>query len=64
VLRAILAMAKEGTRVIYVAGNHDDNIREFCGSLFGNVSVRRRYVHATADGRDFSSCMVMSSTRR
>ena len=53
VLRAILAMAKEGTRVIYVPGNHDDNIREFCGSLFGNVSIRRRYVHATADGREF-----------
>ena len=40
VLRAILAMAKEGTRIIYVPGNHDDNIREFCGSMFGNV---RRY---------------------
>ena len=53
VLRAILAMAKEGTRVIYVPGNHDENIREFCGSLFGNVSIRRRYVHATADGREF-----------
>jgi UDP-2,3-diacylglucosamine pyrophosphatase LpxH len=53
VLRAILAMAKEGTQVIYVPGNHDENIREFCGSLFGNVSIRRRYVHATADGREF-----------
>jgi UDP-2,3-diacylglucosamine pyrophosphatase LpxH len=53
VLRAILAKAKEGTQVIYVPGNHDDNIREFCGSLFGNMSIRRRYVHATADGREF-----------
>ena len=53
VLRAILAKAKEGTKVIYVPGNHDDNIREFCGSLFGNMSIRRRYVHATADGREF-----------
>jgi UDP-2,3-diacylglucosamine pyrophosphatase LpxH len=53
VLRAILAMAKEGTQVIYVPGNHDDNIREFCGSLFGNLSIRRKYVHATADGREF-----------
>ena len=34
-------------------GNHDENIREFCGSLFGNVSIRRRYVHATADGSEF-----------
>jgi UDP-2,3-diacylglucosamine pyrophosphatase LpxH len=53
VLRAILAMAKEGTKVVYVPGNHDENIREFCGSLFGNVSIRRRYVHSTADGREF-----------
>ena len=44
---------KEGTQVIYVPGNHDENIREFCGSMFGNVSIRRRYVHATADGREF-----------
>src|SRR5688500_1012560 len=53
VLRAILAKAKEGTKVVYVPGNHDDNIREFCGSLFGNMSIRRKYVHATADGREF-----------
>ena len=53
VVRAILAKAKEGTQVIYVPGNHDDNIREFCGSLFGNMSIRRQYVHATADGREF-----------
>jgi len=53
VVRAILAMAKDGTQVIYVPGNHDDNIREFCGSLFGSLSIRRRYVHATADGREF-----------
>src|SRR4051812_47347939 len=39
VLRAILEKAKEGTKVIYVPGNHDDNIREFCGTLFGNVSI-------------------------
>jgi UDP-2,3-diacylglucosamine pyrophosphatase LpxH len=53
VIRAILSKAEEGTRVIYVPGNHDDNIREFCGSLFGNLSIRRKYVHATADGREF-----------
>jgi UDP-2,3-diacylglucosamine pyrophosphatase LpxH len=53
VLRALLAMAREGTKIIYIPGNHDDNIREFCGSLFGNVSIRRSYVHSTADGREF-----------
>jgi UDP-2,3-diacylglucosamine pyrophosphatase LpxH len=53
VVRAILAKAKEGTKVIYVPGNHDENLREFCGSMFGSLSIRRRYVHATADGREF-----------
>jgi UDP-2,3-diacylglucosamine pyrophosphatase LpxH len=53
VLRMILAKAREGTQVIYVPGNHDDNIREFCGSQFGNLKIRRRYVHSTADGREF-----------
>jgi UDP-2,3-diacylglucosamine pyrophosphatase LpxH len=53
VLRAILAKAKEGTQVIYVPGNHDEDIREFCGSQFGNLAIRRKYVHSTADGREF-----------
>jgi UDP-2,3-diacylglucosamine pyrophosphatase LpxH len=53
VLRTFLAMAKEGTKVIYVPGNHDEDIRDFCGSQFGNLTIRRKYVHSTADGREF-----------
>ncbi len=32
VLRTILSKAKKGTRVIYVPGNHDEDMREFCGT--------------------------------
>ena len=53
VLRAILGKAREGAQVVYVPGNHDENMREFCGSAFGNLKIRRKYVHATADGREF-----------
>jgi UDP-2,3-diacylglucosamine pyrophosphatase LpxH len=53
VLRMILAKAREGTQVIYVPGNHDENIRAFCGSQFGNLRIHRKYVHSTADGREF-----------
>jgi UDP-2,3-diacylglucosamine pyrophosphatase LpxH len=52
VLRAILDMARGGTKVIYVPGNHDQEMREFCGSVFGNLEIRRKYVHATANGRE------------
>jgi len=51
VLRTVLGKARSGTRVIYVPGNHDQELREFCGSVFGNLEIHREYVHDTADGR-------------
>ena len=51
VVRTILGKAKGGTRVIYIPGNHDEELREFCGSVFGNLEIHREYVHDTADGR-------------
>jgi UDP-2,3-diacylglucosamine pyrophosphatase LpxH len=51
VVRTLLGKAKGGTRVIYIPGNHDEDLREFCGSVFGNLEIRREFVHATADGR-------------
>jgi UDP-2,3-diacylglucosamine pyrophosphatase LpxH len=51
VVRTILGKAKGGTKVIYIPGNHDEDLREFCGSVFGNLEIRREYVHDTADGR-------------
>ncbi|MFV8818647.1 UDP-2,3-diacylglucosamine diphosphatase [Haliea sp. E17] len=53
VLRELLKKSRSGVEVIYVPGNHDQNFREFCGSQFGNVTLRERVVHTTADGRRF-----------
>jgi UDP-2,3-diacylglucosamine pyrophosphatase LpxH len=38
-------------RVIYVPGNHDDRVRDFCGVHFGGVVVVRDAIHEAADGR-------------
>lgn len=51
VIRTILGKAKRGTKVIYVPGNHDEVIRDYCGMDFGDVAIRREAVHTTADGR-------------
>ena len=51
VLRRILAMARSGTRVVYVPGNHDEVFRDFDGHVFANVEIRREAVHVTADGK-------------
>ena len=53
VVQKILRMARKGVKVIYVPGNHDDRVREFCGIHFGGVVVARDVIHQTADGRKF-----------
>jgi len=50
VLRTLLGMAKHGTRIVYIPGNHDEMLRELCGHRFGNLEVHREYVHTTARG--------------
>jgi UDP-2,3-diacylglucosamine pyrophosphatase LpxH len=51
VIRTILGIAKRGTRVVYIPGNHDSVFRDYDGMVFGNVEIRREAIHETADGR-------------
>jgi UDP-2,3-diacylglucosamine pyrophosphatase LpxH len=47
----LLKRAKRGAEVIYIPGNHDEVVRQFCGLDFGGVAIRRNAIHETADGR-------------
>lgn len=51
IVRSVLKLAKHGSRVIYVPGNHDDVLRDFVGLHFGGVEILPEDVHVTADGR-------------
>jgi UDP-2,3-diacylglucosamine pyrophosphatase LpxH len=51
VVQKLLRMARKGTRVIYLGGNHDSRVLDFQGVHFGGVIVDREAVHQTADGR-------------
>jgi len=37
--------------VVFVPGNHDEALRDYCETAFGDIRVEREYVHETADGR-------------
>ena len=50
-IRTVLGMAKHGTRVVYLPGNHDDAIRQYDGLTLGKIAIHDRVVHETADGR-------------
>ena len=51
VVQKVLRKARKGTRVTYVAGNHDEAMRQFAGLAFGGIDIRDEAVHVTADGR-------------
>jgi len=51
VVRRILKMAKHGTHVVYVPGNHDEVLRDYVGLAFGDVTIADLAIHETADGR-------------
>ena len=52
IVRILLSKAKQGTKVIYIPGNHDEPFRDFVGHDFGNLQVRKDAIHVTADGRN------------
>lgn len=51
VVRRILKLAHRGTRVVLIAGNHDEMLRPYAGMCFGGVEIALDAIHTTADGR-------------
>ena len=50
VIQKILRKARKGTRVVYIPGNHDELVGDFCGS-YGNIDIQRHAIHVTATGK-------------
>jgi UDP-2,3-diacylglucosamine pyrophosphatase LpxH len=53
VVQKLLRRARHGERVVFIPGNHDEVLRDYCGIVFGEVEVVDELVHETADGRRF-----------
>lgn len=53
VVQKVLRRARHGEKVIFVPGNHDEALREYVGTAFGDIQVVREHVHVAADGRRY-----------
>ncbi|MFA9443074.1 MAG: UDP-2,3-diacylglucosamine diphosphatase [Hyphomicrobium sp.] len=53
VLQKLLRKVRKGTRVVFIPGNHDEAMRQYCGMQFGGIEIERQTIHATADGRRY-----------
>jgi UDP-2,3-diacylglucosamine pyrophosphatase LpxH len=47
VIQKFLRMARKGTKIIYVIGNHDIYLESFIGEDFGNISIVEKSIHNT-----------------
>ena len=50
VVGEILRKVDEGVRVVYVPGNHDEFLRDYCGRSIAGIEVVREEIHETAAG--------------
>ncbi len=53
VIQKILRKARHGTKVVYVPGNHDENVREYDKHVFGDIIVKNSAIHTSATGKTF-----------
>ena len=52
-VQKMLKRARHQVKVVFVPGNHDEALREYAGSNFGDIRVVREAIHTAADGRRY-----------
>ncbi len=53
VIQKVLRKARHGTQIIYIPGNHDENVRDYDNYVFGDITVKKSDIHITAAGKRF-----------
>ena len=51
VVQKLLRRARKGTEIVYVPGNHDEFMRDFCDFEFGHIILSKESVHVGVDGK-------------
>jgi UDP-2,3-diacylglucosamine pyrophosphatase LpxH len=53
VVQKLLRRARHGEQIFLIPGNHDEALREYDDTAFGDIKVVREYIHTAADGRRY-----------
>ncbi len=52
-VQKVLRRARHGEKVCFIPGNHDEAMREYAGTSFGDVMIMNEYIHTANDGRRY-----------
>ena len=53
VVQKVLRRARHGERVVFIPGNHDEALRDYVNTAFGDIRILDEAAYTTADGRRF-----------
>lgn len=53
VLQKLLRKVRKGTRIVFIPGNHDEVLRDFCGMHFGGIDIVQNCIHTTTNGQRY-----------
>jgi len=53
VVQKVLRRARHGEHVMLIPGNHDEALREYIGTSFGDIQLVHELIHVTADGKQY-----------
>jgi len=53
IVQRVINKSRQGTRVIYIPGNHDEALRKHAGIEFNGIEIHLKHIHTTADKRCF-----------
>lgn len=53
IMHKLMHMSKNGTRVVYLPGNHDAPLQSYKGMAFGEVEIEREIIHTMANGKRY-----------
>jgi UDP-2,3-diacylglucosamine pyrophosphatase LpxH len=50
VLQKLFRKVRKGTRIVYIPGNHDEFLRDYCGIHLGGIEIVETAIHVGGDG--------------
>lgn len=53
IVQKVLRKARQGSQVFFIPGNHDEALREYVGTSFGEIRVEHEFIHTTLEGRRY-----------
>ncbi|MEZ5817427.1 MAG: UDP-2,3-diacylglucosamine diphosphatase [Hyphomicrobiaceae bacterium] len=54
IIQKLLRKVRKGAEIIFIPGNHDEGLREYCGMRFGGIRLEHNAVHVTHKGRRYA----------